>query len=409
MLPESTLNVPVLGNNWAVGLAFQIHLVLVPFIMGAAIVAPIAELLGLRAGGQFWDRLARDLVAAMIKLFSFAATWAVLALVLLFGLYPRLFGMLTGIFFWPLVVVAGLWFVMTLSVYLYGHTWERLASRRALHVALGVAFAASTFVFISTITFLSSYMLTPTDPSQTAVAAVNPSWPTEILHRHVGNLSYAGILLTAYAGAEILYFSREDGDRAYYDWLGHLGFMLGVGLALFQPFGGWLYARQIQMASPGAYHLMMIGDNAWMFLVQTALFGTLLFLGNLYLVFAVQRGNPGAGVVSWMRNSLWAIGLLVLLGTIPKEWPLGTMTPWKYISLGGLVLLSALNLALYWRSRRDFVWGRSGTGAQVTAVLLGVAIVALIVTMGIIRSSARGDYLIYDRLEPGQSQQIGQP
>ncbi|MHB1161586.1 MAG: cytochrome ubiquinol oxidase subunit I [Chloroflexota bacterium] len=409
MIPQFTLNVPVLGSSWAVGLAFQIHLIFVPFIMGLAIVAPVAELMGLRPGGQYWDRLSRDLVAAMIKLFSFAATWAVLALVLVYGLYPRLFGVLTGIFFWPLVVVGVLWFVMTLSVYLYGHTWERLAHRRGLHVALGATFAISTFAFISTITFLSSYQLTPADPNQLLASALNPSWPTEILHRHVGNLSYAGILLAAFAGAQILYFSREENDRAYYDWLGHLGFLLGVGLALFQPIAGWLYTSRIQAASPGAYYLMMIGDNGWMFLVQTFLFGSVLFLGNLYLASAIHRGNPGPGATAWMRNSLWAIGLLALLATIPKEWPLGAMSPWKYIGLGGLVLLSLINMGLYWRARRGFVWGSSGNGAQVAAVLLGAAIVALIVTMGIIRSSARGDYLIYDRLGPGQSQQIEQP
>ncbi len=409
MIPQFTLNIPVLGNSWAVGLAFQIHLIFVPFIIGVAIVAPVAELMGLRPGGQYWGRLSRDLVAAMIKLFSFAATWAVLALVLVYGLYPRLFGVLTGIFFWPLVVVGVLWFVMTLSVYLYGHTWERLAGRRGLHVALGATFAISTFVFISTITFLSSYQLTPTDPNQLLAAALNPSWLTEILHRHVGNPSYAGILLAAFAGTQILYFSREENDRAYYDWMGHLGFLLGVGLALFQPIGGWLYASQIQAASPGAYYLMMIGDNAWMFLIQTFLFGSVLFLGNLYMVRAIRRGNPEPGTLSWMRNSLWAVGLLALLAVIPKEWPLGAMRPWKYIGIGGSVLLSLINLGLYWRARRGFVWGRSGNGAQVAAVLLGAAIVALIVTMGIIRSSARGDYLIYDRLGPGQSQQIEQP
>ena len=140
-MPEFMLRIPVLGNTWAVGLAFQIHLVVVAFIIGIAIVAPVAEMGSLRRGGEYWDRLARELSSTVVRFFSFGATWAVLALLLLYGLYPRLFGILTSIFFGPLLVVAVIWFVMTVSAYLYYHTWESLGQRRGLHIAIGWLFA----------------------------------------------------------------------------------------------------------------------------------------------------------------------------------------------------------------------------------------------------------------------------
>ncbi len=398
---------PVVGNTWAVGLAFQTHLVFVAFVIGIAILAPAAEMVGMRPGAGYWARLAHDLASTIVKLFSFGATWAVLGLVLLFGLYPRLFGTLTSIFFGPLIVVAVVWFVMTVSAYAYYYTWDRLEARPGLHIAIGWLFAAATIFFIALITTLSSYQLTPTEPTSLGAAMLNPSWPTEIAHRDLGNLSYAGIILAGYAGSRSLFFRRSDvADRAYYDWLGHTGLLLGAGLVLLQPFLGWLYAHQIQVASPDAFGRMMQGDNSWMFLVQQFFFGLVLLLGNLYLALAVRRSERRVQGRSWMTSSLWLIGVLALLAIVPKEWPLGQMTPWKYISLGGGILLTLINLVLYLRSRGGFTWGRSGTGAQAALAATALSLVLLLITMGTIRESARGSDLIYHRVGSGQAEQL---
>ena len=109
-----------------------------------------------------------------------------------------------------------------------------------------------------------------------------------------------------------------------------------------------------------------------------------------------------------MRNSLWAVGILALLAIVPKEWPLGQMMPWKYVALAGLVLISFINLLLYLGGRSSFVWGKADSRAQVALAILGVVIIALMVTMGVIRTSARGSDPIYNRLGPSQSQEIGQ-
>lgn len=395
-----------------VGLAFQVHLIIVAFVMGIAILAPIAEWLGLRPGWERWEWIAHGLSSAVIRLFAFGATWAVFALVLIFALYPRLFGVLTGVFFWPLVVVAGLWFVMSISAYLYAETWTWLGARqrKGWHIALGCVFAGSTFAFVSIITFLSSFQLTPSDPTGWLSAALNASWPTEVLHRHVGNLSYGALLVACYAGARIVLPIRRNGiDVARYDWLADTALLLGLGLALLQPIGGWFYARQVQLASPGAYDLMMIGANAWMWLVQGFFFGAVLFLGNLYILSAVRRGRPERSSVAWMRRSLLAVGILALLLIVPKEWPLGQMMPWKYISLAGLVLFSALSLVLYLRARPSFVWGSGGRLPALTLAAAGIALVALMVTMGVIREGARGGDLIYGRMGRDQVQQIESP
>ncbi|MCL5025942.1 MAG: hypothetical protein M1531_05545 [Chloroflexi bacterium] len=409
--PSFTLNIPVLGNTWALGAAFQIHLVIVAFIMGIAIVAPVAESLGQRDGGRHeeWEWLARRLGSTIVRFFAFGATWAVFSLVLVYGLYPRLFGVLTSIFFWPFIIVSGIWLVMTVSSYMYYETWDRLAQHKGWHIAIGWVFAGSAFIFISLITGLSSYQLTPITPAPGQLPYANASWPTEIIHRHIGNLSYAGLLLAGYSALRVLSSPADSVERARFDWLGHMGLLLGAGLAVLQPIVGWFYSRQIELASADAYQRMMLGENAWMFLVQMFFIGVVLFSGNYYLATAMRRGNPGPGVLDWARNSLWAIGVLALLGIVPKELPLGQMMPWKYISLLGIGLLTIVNLTLYLRAEADFAWGRVSRGSQAALVVVGVAIVALMVTMGVIRESARGSDLIYKRMPASQSQEIPSP
>jgi cytochrome bd ubiquinol oxidase subunit I len=405
MIPDFGIQLPVLGNRWTLGVMFQAHLVVVAAIMGIAMIAPAAELIGIRRGGERWERLSHQLASISVHFFAFGATFAVFGLLLLFTLYPAVIGHLSSIFFWPLVVVVAIWLVMSVSVYAYYETWNRLANRRGLHSIIGWVFAGSTFLFISIITFITSYQLTPTDPASLAAAAFNPSWLTEVVHRHIGNLSYGGYLLAGYAGFQLLFFLKPDSPhREYYDWVGHVGLVIGLGLALLQPFAGWFYARQVQVASPGAFRTMMAGGDG-MFVPQMLFFGGTLLLANVYLASAVRRGD---GASPWPRRLVWIALASAILGIIPPSLPLGLM-PFKYVALLGLFVASIVNLVIYLRAGRRFSWGRAPRGSATALAALSVTVVLLIVTMGVIRTSARGGDPIYQRMSPSQSQEIRLP
>jgi len=379
-------------------------LIIVAFIMGIAILAPAAEWAGLRRGDERWAAFSRQLGSTIVRLFAFGATWAVFAVVFIFALFPRLWGELTSIFFWPLIVIAGgIWFVMSVSAYLYYETWDRLKDHRGLHILIGVVFATSAFIFITLIVELTSYQLTPVPPTSLAAAAFNPSWLTEVIHRHIGNVSYAGLLLAGMAGGMIVFLNK---NREYYDWVGHVALSVGLILTFLQPFAGWFYANQIRLASPDAYFRMMIGSNSFLFLTQTLLFNLTLLLASLYLAMTVTRGDASRLTVVWMRRFTIVILLLTVLGFVPQQWPLGAMRPWKYISIGGTWVLAAASLILYLKTSHTFVFGRISKGSQAVLVAVGVIIVALIINMGVIRESARGSYLIYGQPGSGQGQQF---
>lgn len=408
MIPEFQITLPVISNRWLVGIVFQTHLVIVAAIVGVSLIAPAAEMLGWRAGGERWTRLSHHLSAMTTHFFALGATFAVFGIVALLGLYPRVLGYLVSIFYWPLIVVGGLWIVMSVTEYLYYGTWGRLASRRGLHVAIGWLFALATVTFITLITFLSSYQLTPTSADSLAAAALNPSWLPEIIHRHVGNLSYAGYILAAYAGLKMLFFRDGDGENGgdYYAWLAHVGIVLGVSLQLVQPFVGAFYTLRIRAASPDAFARMMTGDSGWMFLFQMLFFGATLVLANVYFGLATRQASDAGRDP---RPLLVAVLAFAFLGIVPREVPVIGAMSFKYVALLGLFGLTLANLVSYLRASRLFTWEPLGRRRAAATSLIAVTIFLLMVTMGVIRSSARGGDPIHGRMLPGQSQDLGPP
>ena len=378
-------------------------------------MAPIAELLGMRRGGERWERFAHQISSTVEKLFAWGATFAAFALVAIWGLYPRLWGYLTSLFMIQVIIIAGLlWFSLTATAYIYYLTWESLRNHRIVHNLIGWTFVLSTMLFINTIIVFDTHMLTPEGGVNALLAAaINPSYVGEFPHRHIGNLSYGGLLLAAYVGGWFLLFRGRHrfsrAEMAYHDWLGDVALLVGLSVLLLQPVAGWFYANQIRIGSYGAYYRMMIGDNAWLFRLQMGLLGTVFFLGNLYLFFGIRRGDPGPRTLTWIKYSLLATAILLGLGLLPPSVPLGQMNPWKYISLAGFMALTAVNLVLYLRARPRFEWGSSDWRSNATLATIAVVIVSLFVVMGIIRSSARQPWLIYDQMGPNQSQEILRP
>jgi cytochrome bd ubiquinol oxidase subunit I len=81
--------------------------------------------------------------------------------------------------------------------------------------------------------------------------------------------------------------------------------------------------------------------------------------------------------------------------------PLGSMYPWKYIGLIGLMLVGFFVVALYLRaSASGFYWGRASRWSQFALMACAVAVVLTMIDMGDTRESARRvdnrpGYLIY--------------
>jgi cytochrome d ubiquinol oxidase subunit I len=278
-------------------------------------------------------------------------------------------------------------------------------------------------------------MLTP-NGRDAVQAAFNATWGPETFHRIIGNISFAGFMLAAWGGWRA-FRKRKRGsslDRAYYHWVGHFGFLWGIGFEMLQPLVGYFYVLRIQAGNPTTYYRMMLGDKAWAWLLQISLVGLTFVLSDLYMWLSIRRYaverrgvaaltamRVGAGLEApsadelrsystmkqvmqlgaqrdhpperdWLTRgyctaALWALGILAVLGIIPASVPvLGSMVV-KYICLIGFVVFTLLTLFIYWHKSRRWTWGNMGKWAQWTLVSLGVVLMLLMIVMGGIRYS----------------------
>ena len=97
-LNRPDIHMPVIGNRWMLGVLFLAHIIFGSFSMGAVLLAPAFEIVGVARKDPRFERLAHGIAATNLKIFSFGATWAAFAVLALAGLYPSLFVSLITIF-----------------------------------------------------------------------------------------------------------------------------------------------------------------------------------------------------------------------------------------------------------------------------------------------------------------------
>jgi cytochrome d ubiquinol oxidase subunit I len=435
-----------LPNGYTIGIVMEAHILLVAFIMGAAIIMTVSGSIPPHRQSKSWERFTKTFAWFLAETYSFGATLAVFGLVLMFGLYPRLMAIMASLFFAPLLAIFATWIIMTVSLIAYAYLWPKREGHRVMHQSLIYIYATAETAFIVLISMWTSYMLTP-NGRNAVQAAFNATWGPETFHRIIGNVSYAGFLLAAWGGWRAFRKRRRGSslDRAYYHWVAHFGFLWGIIFEMFQPLVGYLYVLRIQAGNPTTYYRMMLGDKSWAWLLQIALVGLTFVLSDLYMWLSIRRGTRerqgiealtamrvGAGVgapsIDELRSrstmkqvmqlgaqegqptrrdrlirlyttaGLWALGILTILGFIPASVPiLGSMTT-KYICLIGFVAFTLLTLFIYWRQSRQWTWGNMGAGAQWTLVSLGAVLMLIMIVMGGIRYSNPQTSVIEDTL-----------
>src|SRR5439155_624657 len=203
LIDQPSIQLPFITNRWAVGIFFLIHIIFGSFTMGALVLGPTYEWIGLRREDPRYERLARSLGNVNLKIFSLGATLGGFAVIVLTALYPTFFVTLITVFFWPAVVAFSIWFLTLGGILLYNLRWDRFRLRKGTHILIGYATAATEHIFLFIIVALDSYLLTPR-AGQGLSAFFNPSYWPELGYRFGSNLYFwqsrstaAGPILTA--------------------------------------------------------------------------------------------------------------------------------------------------------------------------------------------------------------------
>jgi cytochrome d ubiquinol oxidase subunit I len=307
-------------------------------------------------------------------------------------------------------------------VYAWYNTWDKLAYRKSLHVVFGFVAGSIGLIQMTLIDSVASYMLTPSEAPVTDIAStyLNPTFVPLNMHRFIGNFSYVGFLVAGWAGWRYLRTTRED-DREYYDWMGHYGLLWGFGFLIMQPVIGYGYLKSIRESAPDSFNTIMLGDKAWLFNLVMVELAIMVIASTAYFVhklrFAIKpvevlrKLSVGAlgftalftvlNLIPANANLIPQIGLVFGQGEATKI-PLGSMYPWKYIGLIGLMLVGFFVIALYLRATATgFHWGRASRWSQFALMACALTVVLTMVTMGYTRETCPAGKSLTGALEQG--------
>jgi hypothetical protein len=397
-LDTPNLHIPILTNRWTVGGFFLLHIILGSWTMGALVLAPTFELVGVVRHDLRFERLARALATVLVRVFSLGATLGGFAVLVVTGLYPRFFVSLITIFFWPAVVAFSVWFLVLALLLPYALRWDRFANRKGLHIAMGYGAAAFEHVFLIIIVALDSFLLTP---GKGIGAFFNASYFPELAHRFVGNVSWASFFIAAVA-AVYAAVSRSPEQRWYHHWAARVSLVVGLTTLAVQVVIGFVFVEAVKSASYGAYQYSLKGPFAWLWLLQSTLLAVLLLGSNLYF----WQSRPGPGFGAPLLTGLVAVASLMTMAPA-AFYPHGLF--WvRYVALGVAVALSLVHWLLWRPGRKRLLMEDLRRSGQVVLAVTGVAALSLFLLMGVIRTTARSDYTVYGVLKESDSYGIFQ-
>jgi len=292
---------PYTGNRTAVWIVAQLHILFAGFILGAPIFVVISEWLGYRKQDPRYDRLAKEVTKVTVILYSMTALTGGLFIFVLLATYPQFTTWLINHFFIVFAVIYPLLFIgETFVLYMYFYTWDAWkGNKKARHIALGVLLNLIGSITLFVIDGPTSFMNTPVKAEGVspveflATASIwdkmfNYSWMPLNMHRLVGNVTFGGFVAGLIA-AYMYMGATKDEERAYYDWMGFVGNMIGVGALLFLPFMGYLLAYELCDYDASICPYMMADQLSMFFEMQGAMIGLIFLASNYYIWLSMKR------------------------------------------------------------------------------------------------------------------------
>ncbi len=191
-----------LGNRMLVaGIAVLHVFVNHAMAVGAMPLVTLLEWLGHRRRDGEWDRLAyRILLVCFIVTTSVGALTGVGIWLSVSLVNPAAIGSLIRVFFWAWFLEWIVFVCEVLAIMAYTLTWQRMAARKAAHIALGVALSALSWVTMAIITAILGFMMDPGNwpVAQSFISALaNPIYLPQLAFRTPLAMVAAGTLALA--------------------------------------------------------------------------------------------------------------------------------------------------------------------------------------------------------------------
>ena len=407
------------GVRFIVGATMLAHMFFAELFVGFAIAAPVLQAWGARTGSPRMDRLAHSMARFNVLTFSTGATFAVLFVVLLVGLYPAV---TTSLFthFFVFIALAMLSMGLALwGMYSYYYKWDRYSVlNKKRHIALGFTMGLFIWVWMVIMTGIDTFMTTggPGSPAISQNVAsfgvalqgiFNPMFTEMVLHRTFANLSWPAFALAAWAS--FMYIrAKTSEDKAFYDWTSSVGLTWGVGFLLLQPIVGFAMMYSLKGATDGGpssgYERLTSGATSNLLVLNLIFVVVLFVLGNLAMYFGSERHPEQEGRVPIRFFALLAAVTGLYAVSPLADFPFLYM---RYIMLLVMILATLAAFVTYLRARLRFRYGSPGGSYRVVLMAAGVLAAVLALNMGLMKSNSRVPFTVYN--EPGYTVEPSQP
>jgi cytochrome bd ubiquinol oxidase subunit I len=415
------------GVRVVTGLTMIIHMFFAELFVGFAIAAPVLQAWGARTGSPRMDRLAHSLARFNVLTFSTGATFAVLFVVLLVGLYPQVTASLFTHFFYFIAIAMLSMGLALWGMYTYYYKWDRYSVlNKGRHVLFGFSMGLFIWVWMVIMTGIDTYMVTGGGPGRPEISEgnissfgaalqgiFNPMFVEMVLHRTFANLSWPAFALAAWA-AFMYVRSKTAEDRAFYDWSTSVGLTWGVGFLLLQPLDGFAMVYALKHSEPGnpisgaaqggAYERLTEGATSNLLYINLILVVGLFVLSNVAMYIGAGRHPERAGQVP--------IRFFALVAAVAGLYALSPLAGWpflymRYIMMLVMILATLGAFVTYLRGRMRFRYGSPGRGYRATLLALGILAAVVALNMGFMKSNSRVPFTVYN--QPGYTVEPSPP
>jgi cytochrome bd-type quinol oxidase subunit 1 len=377
------LNLPSPFNDtrliiWFLG---QQHLYFGSFVLGVLFLVMIFELIGLIARtkdtAQRYDSLALKMLGVIILAFSLTAITGGLLLFGLLTLYPHVITYLAGVFR-PFFLIYGLLFLaLTLIVYFHYYSWQRMTVgfSKWIHATVGVLINAIGTAIMFLANSWGTFMMSPAGIDARGRflgnywnVLHNALWKSFNVHRFFGNIIFGAAVMAAYAAYHALNAKDKD-ERAYYDWMGYVSFLMMVFTLFTVPFGGYWLVNEVNSFDQQMWITITGGLLAWLLYVLFFLIGLLFATINYYVWQQIDSNDGGKRYRSYAKYVFFILVVCILVIATPHTL---VMKPLELKAIGGqqhpvignfgvesskktavniMMVITIGSLLLLWRSR----------------------------------------------------------
>lgn len=405
------------GTRFVTGLTMIIHIFFAELFVGFALAAPVLQAWGARTGSPRMDRLAHSLTRFNVLTFSTGATFAVLFLVLLVGLYPQVTASLFTHFFYFIVIAMLSMGLALWGMYTYYYKWDRYSVlHKGRHILFGFSMGFFIWVWMVIMTGIDTFMTTGGGPTAAEITSgnvanfgvalqgiFNPMFVEMVLHRTFANLSWPAFALAAWAS--FMYIrSKTREDKAFYDWSTSVGLTWGVGFLMLQPFVGFGIAYAMKVSRPedpvspqaagGSFERLTEGATSNLLLMNTVMVVGLFVFSNVAMYLGAGRHPEGGGRVPIRFFALVAAVAGIYAISPLANFPFFYM---RYIMMAVMAFATLGAFLAYFRGRLQFEYGSPGTSYRVVLMGLGVLAAVVALNMGFMKSNSRVPYTVYNQ------------